>query len=851
MAEDLGSSALFIECPSWRAQVKIFNAEYNDPLKISKKKISFTNKEIASLFDCEPFRVKNQVSKIIAESKGLIKPIGHPSDLNQDIIGKLKEFAKNSEFHRTVFEVKLFLSNILGKTPDHKVVDKALKKIGYRKADAKPMESRRYFLDLLGLYHFFQIIEQYFDENDIPSSFVFNLDEEGHSAQADSKTIPVIVPESYDKEVTYPINKEEKRITFLGCISGSGDYLKPLIITPRKTVPMNLLATNVVQKIKLSQSDSGFITEKLFMEWFDNVFLTHIRNLRREFHDDGPAVLFLDGATAHAYDRLTEKCAENNIKVFLFPAHSSHLVQPLDLVVFHVHKSYIRRDNALDALDRKFTERILKLFSTWQSAATVMNINAAWESMGVTFIPCENGATSMKIRMKNNKRIQKAIVAARMTNPETEIPELIDANEDRYHNLEALYKSRLSIEAFNQLNGIIVNTELKGIFRKHKMSILGTEDAQTTRIPIQEETQSYFRAANEFVNSTPNPLLDPIPDEPGEDYSDDSVPHPVIPPAFLPDPSIVQIDDDAIDLESIDPKLLKVPTREVDETERMIEKLAKAIKHPLLFQGPICEEGHLVEKGAALKGGQYKVIQMIKYTKYSELWMADDISNVRKVAIKVMRMKQGIDPKLKDEMLKRFGEGFPKLQHSFPNIVQCYDYFIIDDDKFAIVMNYCEFNLRDFLFQRGRIHTNKATEFLKQIVQGLLQLSVPYAINLCPEHIYGNGDILIIKNFRLTELIKSCDPLLPFDPFSNGFYKAPELFQLAKSFMISSAAQTYAVGIIFNEMLTGARPVESISDMMPMQIPHNANEFINFCLKDERPELSELITTSYWLQLFK
>ena len=64
IANDIRLSSAFQLCPSWRAQVEMLNAQFDDPLKLSKKKISFTDKEIASMFDCKEFSVKNQITKI-------------------------------------------------------------------------------------------------------------------------------------------------------------------------------------------------------------------------------------------------------------------------------------------------------------------------------------------------------------------------------------------------------------------------------------------------------------------------------------------------------------------------------------------------------------------------------------------------------------------------------------------------------------------------------------------------------------------------------------------------------------------------------------------------------------------
>ena len=63
-------------------------------------------------------------------------------------------------------------------------------------------------------------------------------------------------------------------------------------------------------------------------------------------------LLILDGHGSHTPIDFMWECRENKIHLLYLPAHSSHLLQPLDLAAFSVLKSRYRQEiSALSALD--------------------------------------------------------------------------------------------------------------------------------------------------------------------------------------------------------------------------------------------------------------------------------------------------------------------------------------------------------------------------------------------------------------------------------------------------------------------------------------------------------------------
>lgn len=84
-------------------------------------------------------------------------------------------------------------------------------------------------------------MKQNLEQHNIPPGFVFNVDKSGFQKWADKKRKAIIAPsEIPDEEILIPVDRQSRRYTLEACISLYGSYLKPLIITSRKTINKDL-----------------------------------------------------------------------------------------------------------------------------------------------------------------------------------------------------------------------------------------------------------------------------------------------------------------------------------------------------------------------------------------------------------------------------------------------------------------------------------------------------------------------------------------------------------------------------------------------------------------------------------
>ena len=146
------------------------------------------------------------------------------------------------------------------------------------------------------------------------------------------------------KQYYYPIQRKADRTSFLGCVTASGDFLKPLIVLKRQTVFETLkLHGYTNDKVMFGESKKGYITAQLFLEWINYVFCPYVREKRFQYRYSGPGILIMDGCTAHKDQYLIQTIeTTTNCKIFFLPPHSSNQLQVLDLGLFHIHKNNIR-----------------------------------------------------------------------------------------------------------------------------------------------------------------------------------------------------------------------------------------------------------------------------------------------------------------------------------------------------------------------------------------------------------------------------------------------------------------------------------------------------------------------------
>jgi hypothetical protein len=102
-----------------------------------------------------------------------------------------------------------------------------------------PMEMQRVHVTVEALMEYFSTLPKAID--DLPTAFIWNMDEIGHSDWADAHADTMFVPSDFESDsVPIPLNRTGERITLVGCICLDGSFTKPMVVIPRHTVDNDL-----------------------------------------------------------------------------------------------------------------------------------------------------------------------------------------------------------------------------------------------------------------------------------------------------------------------------------------------------------------------------------------------------------------------------------------------------------------------------------------------------------------------------------------------------------------------------------------------------------------------------------
>ncbi len=177
-------------------------------------------------------------------------------------------------------------------------------------------------------------------------------------------------------------------------------------------------------------------------------------------------------------------------------------------------------------------------------------------------------------------------------------------------------------------------------------------------------------------------------------------------------------------------------------------------------------------------------------------------------------------------------------EHPHPNIVSVYKVKAVDEETCGVFMEYIMADtLEDRMVQKGKIPLKEAKNIMLQLCyavwhyqrMGIVHRDLkPLNILVSPEGAVKITDFGIARTYKKDQI---CDTQF----LGTAGYAAPEQFGFSQT---SHKADIYALGVIFNRMLTGKMPVEEV---------YNGNEkiavVIRKCIRmspEERCSLEEL-----------
>ena len=134
--------------------------------------------------------------------------------------------------------------------------------------------------------------------------------------------------------ISDPDNRE--LVTLLECISGSSKVsCDPMIIMSGIVFKEQHFDNDLSDGVLFGISESGYTNDRLSFEW-----IKHFNSQTKATKKGKYRMLIMDGHGSHLTNEFINYCWAEDIVPFLLPAHTTHLLQPLDIGVFQSYKHY-------------------------------------------------------------------------------------------------------------------------------------------------------------------------------------------------------------------------------------------------------------------------------------------------------------------------------------------------------------------------------------------------------------------------------------------------------------------------------------------------------------------------------
>ena len=127
-------------------------------------------------------------------------------------------------------------------------------------------------------------------------------------------------------------------MTLLEAVSAKGAYTAPMIIASGKLVQERWFDSDIPRDTVLGVSESGYINDELALEW-----IQHLERTTSPRRPGNWRLPIYDNFGSHSFKEFLTFAREQKIVVLVLPAHTSHFLQPLDVVLFQPYKHYHRR----------------------------------------------------------------------------------------------------------------------------------------------------------------------------------------------------------------------------------------------------------------------------------------------------------------------------------------------------------------------------------------------------------------------------------------------------------------------------------------------------------------------------
>jgi hypothetical protein len=201
---------------------------------------------------------------------------------------------------------------------------------------ATGIDRARHQADSISKYTlYFSLLHEKMSKYDVEARNIYNMDEKGFMLGVLTRSKRVFSRRLYEEGKIKAHIQDGSRewITLLACICADGSALAPALIYQSASGSIQdtwLQAMRPEDRVYISSSPSGWTNNEIGLSWLKQVF----NRSTKEKAGRSYRLLILDGHGSHLTMDFIEYCDRNRILLAIYPPHSTHTLQPLDVVMF-------------------------------------------------------------------------------------------------------------------------------------------------------------------------------------------------------------------------------------------------------------------------------------------------------------------------------------------------------------------------------------------------------------------------------------------------------------------------------------------------------------------------------------
>ena len=232
------------------------------------------------------------------------------------------------------------------------------------------------------LSEWYELFHRVSTENKVPVQDWWNMDETG--IQLGSCASHRVVGSSQTNKTYKKAAENREWVSIIETINTKGKHTRPLVIFKGTNVQNTWFLESNTSDWLYATSAKAWTSNYLAVEWLKQVFLPETAPVE----DGGPRILLCDGHASHCSIEFMWTCYQNNVHLVYLPAHTSHVLQPLDLSVFsQIKRSYRAQIETLSALEDAAPIKKIRFVQYYhqarQDALRSKYITVGWKGAGI------------------------------------------------------------------------------------------------------------------------------------------------------------------------------------------------------------------------------------------------------------------------------------------------------------------------------------------------------------------------------------------------------------------------------------------------------------------------------------